>query len=114
MTSEYACQEFELPCSGVVMCCSNIAWVPEGSNVYSHVPELITAPAEPNVAAAQIHRAPLERRSKRGTVTINIWSLRDPSNVRATQYYPTTNCLIKKVQTVQCERGSPDNIAPLF
>ena len=37
-------------------------FVPEGPNVYSHaLKKLVRAPAEPDVAAARIQRAPLER-----------------------------------------------------
>ena len=39
--------------SGVIVCCSNFVWVPEGPNVYSNSQQLITAPAEPHVAAAR-------------------------------------------------------------
>ena len=38
--------------------------------------KLITAPAEPNVATAQIHGAPLERGPVWERVAINIWPRR--------------------------------------
>ena len=50
---------------------------------------LIAAPAEPDVAAARIHCAPLERGPRAVWLAINIWSLRDkaiPNNTLLPQY----------------------------
>jgi hypothetical protein len=69
------------------MCCSNIVWVPEGPNVYSQIPkQLVTAPAEPDVAAARKKWRSAGARFQGEMITINIWSLRDPDKVRATHY----------------------------
>jgi hypothetical protein len=55
------------------VCCSK-SLVPEGPNVYSSA-NLNAAPAEPNVAAAVTHGAPLEREISKGGA-INIWPRR--------------------------------------
>ncbi len=47
------------------------------------------APVERDVSVQQQHSAPLEPQLASG-VARNMWSLRDPSTLGATHYYPTT------------------------
>jgi hypothetical protein len=66
-----------------------IVLVPEGPDVYSHIPTIKLRLQRSRMwPLLGRHRAPLERGQRGEMITINIWSLRDPGNVRAVHYLP--------------------------